>query len=308
MDLINTDIISIRDFERETIEYIMQKVSELKSGQHNDCFAENVLATLFFEPSTRTRLSFESAACQSGGKVIGFAEPEISSVKKGETLLDTVKIVEGYADVIVIRHNIEGAARIAADVASIPIINAGDGANQHPTQTFLDLFTIQEEKGCIDNLKIGLIGDLKYGRTVHSLAMALVHFDCKLFFISPPSLSMPQTFLKELQRKNVDYVICHNLDELSDLGEKLDILYVTRIQKERFGDPLEYNKVAGSYSINKSVIELLGRQIRIMHPLPRVNEVADELDNTPNAIYFKQAHNGIPVRQTLLGLISGGIK
>lgn len=304
MDFLKRSIISIRDFKREPIEYILLKAREVKQGEHEDCFQRKVLAALFFEPSTRTRLSFESAACRSGGKVIGFAEAGVTSVKKGESFRDTIKMVEGYSDVIVIRHKIEGTSRLAADISRVPIINAGDGANQHPTQTFLDLFTIQEEMGSLDGLKIGLMGDLKYGRTVHSLAVGLSLFQSKLYFISHPLLPMPNAFLKELDQRHIEY---KEVNEIEQLDGKLDVLYVTRIQRERFGDPMEYEKVAGSYRITQQSVDILGKQVRIMHPLPRVNEIAEQIDQTDNALYFQQAHNGIPVRQALLGLVTGGI-
>jgi aspartate carbamoyltransferase catalytic subunit len=305
MNFLNQSIISIRDFNKESIEFILLKAREIKEGKFEDSFKGKILAALFFEPSTRTRLSFESAACRSGGKVIGFSDPSMTSVKKGETIRDTIKMVEGYSDVIVIRHKLEGTSRLAADISKIPIINAGDGANQHPTQTLLDLFTIQEEKGTLDGLKIGLMGDLKYGRTVHSLAMGLSLFQSQLFFISHPLLTMPGVFLKELDRKQIAYT---EVNELEEIDDRLDILYVTRIQQERFGDPMEYEKVAGSYRITQQTIDMLGEQVKIMHPLPRVNEIAEQIDHTDNAIFFQQAHNGIPVRQALLGLVTGGIQ
>lgn len=304
MNFLHKDIISIRDFNRESIEFILLKAGEIKRGEHNECFKNKVLAALFFEPSTRTRLSFESAACQSGGKVIGFADPELTSIKKGESFCDTIKTIEGYCHVIVIRHKLEGTSRLAADISTVPIINAGDGANQHPTQTLLDLFTIQEEMKTLNGLKIGLMGDLKYGRTVHSLTTALSLFQCQLYFISHPLLSMPKTYLHDLEQKNIPYKEVHELEEID---EQLDILYVTRIQQERFGDPMEYEKVAGSYRITRQTIDILGKQVKIMHPLPRVNEIAEQIDQTGNAIFFQQAHNGIPVRRALLGLVTGGI-
>ncbi len=305
MDFLHRSIISIRDFDKESIEFILAKACEIKEGGHENCFYNNVLAALFFEPSTRTRLSFESAACRSGGKVIGFADSGVTSVKKGETLRDTIKMVEGYCDVIVIRHKLEGTSRVAADISTVPIINAGDGANQHPTQTFLDLFTIQEQMGSLNGLKIGLMGDLKYGRTVHSLTTALSLFNSTLYFISHPLLAMPPAYLKELERHHVPYKVVNELEELDD---QLDILYVTRIQQERFGDPMEYEKVAGSYRITPQTLEMIGKDVKVMHPLPRVNEIVEQVDHLPNAIYFQQAHNGIPVRQALLGLVTGGIQ
>jgi aspartate carbamoyltransferase catalytic subunit len=305
MDFLQRSIISIRDFKKESIEFVLTKAREVKEGRHENCFHNKVLAALFFEPSTRTRLSFESAACRSGGKVIGFAEVGSTSVKKGESFRDTIKMVEGYSDVIVIRHKLEGTSRLAADLSVVPVINAGDGANQHPTQTFLDLFTIQEQMGTLNGLKIGMLGDLKYGRTVHSLTTALSLFKSTLYFISHPLLAMPASYLKELEQRNVPYKV---VNELEEIDERLDILYVTRIQQERFGDPMEYEKVAGSYRIMPQTLEMLGKDVKVMHPLPRVNEIVEHIDHLPNAIYFQQAHNGVPVRQALLGLVTGGIR
>jgi aspartate carbamoyltransferase catalytic subunit len=284
---------------------IVTTAAEIKSGKHRSCLKNRTIASLFFEPSTRTRLSFESAVVQSSGNVFGFADPGSSSQKKGESFSDSIRTVTGYCDAMVIRHPVEGAARLASEVASVPIINAGDGANQHPTQTFLDLFTIYEEFGRLDDLRVGIMGDLKYGRTVHSLTHAMSLFGAEMVFISPPSLKMPSTILSDLNDKGVPFRTADTPEDAADMN--LDILYVTRIQKERFGDPLEYKNVAHGYRIDGSTISVLGNQIRIMHPLPRVDEIAEEVDNTPNAIYFTQAHNGVPTRQALLGLVTGGI-
>jgi len=264
-----------------------------------------VLANLFFEPSTRTRLSFESAMILLGGKSFGFADQVTTSVKKGETLKDTIKTVTGYCDVIAMRHPFEGSSRVASEAADVPVINAGDGANQHPTQTLLDLFTIKEEFGRLDELNIGMVGDLKYGRTVHSLSMALCNYKVNIYFISPKLLEMPETFKSYLDEHKVPYKETEDLDAFS---KKLDILYVTRIQKERFGDPEEYEKVAGYYKITLDTLKKMNKHTRIMHPLPRVDEIHPDIDETENGIYFKQAHNGIPVRQALLGLVTGAIK
>ncbi len=297
-------IVSIRDFPKEEIQYIIDKSLEVKSGKHKDFLHGKILATLFFEPSTRTRLSFEAAMIGMGGGIIGFAEPKVSSAQKGESLSDTISTVTGYCDAIAMRHNVEGAARLASEVATVPVINAGDGANQHPSQTFLDLVTIQEEFDRIEGLRIGMLGDLKYGRTVHSLAIALSHFSVDLVFISPPSLRMPEYTLEQLNQAGTNY---EELLDIESIGRPLDVLYVTRIQKERFADFLEYERISGSYRINKDVLKTVGEQVRIMHPLPRVNELHPDLDSTPNAIYFRQAHNGIPTRQALLGLVTGAI-
>jgi aspartate carbamoyltransferase catalytic subunit len=305
VDMKGRSIVSIRDFPKDEIQAIVDKALEVKAGKYRNCLDGKVLATLFFEPSTRTRLSFEGAQVAMGGSVIGFADPNVSSAKKGESMSDTIKTVTGYCDVIVMRHHVEGAARLASQVASVPVINAGDGANQHPTQTFLDLVTIREELGKLEGLTVGLMGDLKYGRTVHSLASALSQFGARMVFVSPPSLRMPEYVKEELADSGTRF------DEISDLNEcdkQLDVLYVTRIQKERFGDPLEYERVAGVYRLTRASLTGCCETTRIMHPLPRVDEIAEEVDDTPNAIYFKQAHNGIPTRQALLGLVTGAIQ
>jgi aspartate carbamoyltransferase catalytic subunit len=273
-------------------------------GQWANALSGKVLATLFFEPSTRTRLSFESAMVSMGGRVIGFADANVSSTRKGESLADTIRTVMGYCDVIVMRHSVEGAARLASLVSRVPVINAGDGANQHPTQTFLDLMTIKEELGRVDGLTVGMMGDLKYGRTVHSLAQALALFGVRLVFISPPSLKMPDDVLEELTASSTQFVEVPDLEQCGPL----DVLYVTRIQKERFADFQEYERVAGAYRIDGQALKNIGKDVRIMHPLPRVDEIAREVDDLPNAIYFKQAHNGIPTRQALLGLVLGTIQ
>lgn len=301
----NRDIVSIREMTREDIEYVMEKSEEMEKNMEKnyELLKEYVLSTLFFEPSTRTRLSFESAMNRLGGKLIGFAQAKVSSAAKGESLADTVRTVERYSDVIVMRHPNEGAARLAADAVDIPLINAGDGANQHPTQTLLDLYTIDKEYGKIDGLSIAMMGDLKYGRTVHSLATALTHYDVKLVFVSPDALKMPSDIKEYLEDKNIFYKEVSGLEEMGTT----DILYVTRIQKERFPDPAEYEKVRGVYKILPETLEML-EGTKIMHPLPRVDEISPEIDGTENAIYFDQAENGIPVRMALLGLVLGVIE
>jgi aspartate carbamoyltransferase catalytic subunit len=241
---------------------------------------------------------------QLGGQVLGFSSPEVTSAKKGESLWDTIKIIENYSDVITIRHSFEGAARLTAEAASIPVINAGDGANQHPTQTFLDLYTIQKEKKAFDGLNIGMLGDLKYGRTVHSLAIALSHFNVKLYFIAPKALKMPDVYLDELKEKKIKF---YETENLFNVSKKLDVLYATRIQEERFPDPLEYQKYKGAYRLNKKLLDKIKKDLIIMHPLPRVGEIDPALDNTPHAVYFQQAANGIPIRKALLALVLGKI-
>ncbi len=299
------DIISIRDFSKEELLYVLSIAKRIEKSPNKDLLKNQIAALLFFEPSTRTRLSFGSATKRLGGNCIGFAKAGVTSIKKGETLWDTIKMVEQYSDVIIMRHPLEGAARLAAEAAEIPIINAGDGSNQHPTQTLLDLYTIQKEKGKLENLNIGFIGDLKYGRTVHSLVIALSHFNANMFFISPPALKMPDHYLEELKQKKIKFTEVQNLSKVS---KQLDVLYVTRIQQERFPDKLEYEKYKNVYRLDKSLLETSKKDIIIMHPLPRVGEISPELDETENAVYFKQAGNGIPVRQALLALVLGKIK
>ncbi len=305
MDFKGRSIVSIRDMEKEELLFIVETAARVKHGDFQGCLKGKLLSTLFFEPSTRTRLSFESAMRYMGGDVVGFATADVSSVKKGETLADTIKTVSGYCDVIVIRHPVEGAARLASEVADVPVINAGDGANQHPTQTFLDLFTMRELFSDFSGIKVGFVGDLKYGRTVHSLSYALSLFQTSLWFVSPETLRMPDYLIDEI-KENGSRI--KEVEEIEDVNEKLDILYVTRIQKERFGDLQEYERVAGYYRITEEVVLTLGRDVKIMHPLPRVDEIAPSVDSLENAIYFRQAHNGIPVRQALLGLVTGSIQ
>jgi len=298
-------VISIRDMSRDDLNHVVETTAFVKTNRPTGFLRNRTVATLFFEPSTRTRLSFESAVLKSGGTVFGIANPKASSQSKGESFADSIRTVSGYCDVMVIRHPVEGAARMASELSNTPVINAGDGANQHPTQTFLDLFTIRESIGSLDSLRIGMVGDLKYGRTVHSLTHALAMYGAELTFISPPVLRMPSHILQELKDGGISYRSIVDLEDAA--GCNLDVLYVTRIQKERFGDPQEYEKVAGSYRITPETVRLLGDGIRVMHPLPRVDEIAVEVDSMENALYFTQAHNGIPTRQALLGLVTGGL-
>lgn len=305
IDFKNRSIISISDFSKEELLFILDKAKSLEENPQQLMHGK-VLATLFFEPSTRTRLSFESSMLRLGGKVLGFADPNVSSAKKGETVHDTVRTVEGYCDVIVMRHHIEGAARLASECVSIPVINAGDGANQHPTQTCLDLYTIRKSKGTLNNLNIGFLGDLKYGRTVHSLVKAMSLFDnVKMTFIAPDALKMPKSYLRDLDKKGIQYV---EEPDLMKVVGGLDILYATRIQKERFPDPMEYEKVKGVYKLDKELLKHTKPSLKIMHPLPRVDEINKNLDPFEHSIYFEQAHNGIPIRQALLALVTGTLQ
>jgi len=300
------DIISLEDLSNEEISFIFNTADKFgpiaRGKKKSSALAGKVMATLFFEPSTRTRLSFESAMQRLSGSVIGFAEPTTSSIAKGETLADTIKTVEKYSDVIVIRHPKMGAARLAAEVAEIPVINAGDGAGHHPTQTMLDLYTIRKTMGKFKNLNIGLIGDLKYGRTVHSLAYAASRFNNKLFLISPPGLEMPREIVGDLSAQGKEVF------ETSDLLEvisKLDVLYVTRIQKERFSDPAEYAKVKNTYKIGLKTLETAKPTLCVLHPLPRVDEISSELDSSPYAKYFDQVFYGVVIRAAILSLLLG---
>jgi aspartate carbamoyltransferase catalytic subunit len=300
------DIISIEDFSREEINYILEisHAMEPLAQKGSDMLKGKILATLFFEPSTRTRLSFEAAMLKLGGSTIGFAEPEIASVKKGENLADTVRTVENYADAIALRHPLEGAAKLAAEFSKVPIINAGSGAEEHPTQALIDLYTIQKERGKIDGLKIALIGDLRYGRTVHSLAYALGIYNIELYLISPESLRMRQEVIRTIQNK-IPITEDTNLEKIIP---QIDVLYVTRIQKERFPDLAEYAKVKGTYKIELKTLKNAKKDMIILHPLPRVDEIATEVDSTPQARYFQQVWNGIVVRMALLALVLGAVK
>ena len=265
-----------------------------------------IIATLFFEPSTRTKMSFESAAFRLGAQVLQLPPLEQSSVKKGESFSDTIRMVESYSDVIVVRHPNDGAARLASTTSKKPVINAGDGSNQHPSQTLLDLYTIKEEKGTLSNLSIAFVGDLKYGRTVHSLVKALTHFNPTIYFVSPKILQMPTYLIDDLDKNNIKYEI---LEDFRDCLDKIDVFYMTRIQKERFPDIEDYQKVKGVYVINKE--NILGKckeDMIILHPLPRVDEISTDLDETKHALYFKQAKNGIPVRQAMMMKVLDKVK
>ena len=305
MDFKDRDIISINDFSKEDILYILKVVRQIEEKPKSNLVKGKILAALFFESSTRTRLSFISAMEQLSGKVIGFSSSATTSIQKGESLWDTIKMTEQYADVIVIRHPLEGSARLAAEAASIPVINGGDGSNQHPTQTMLDLYTIQKTKGKLENLNFGFVGDLKYGRTVHSLVIALSHFNPTFYFIAPDELQIPESYLDVLYKKKIKY---HKTSDLAKFSKELDVLYVTRIQKERFPDPLEYEKFKGMYRIDTAFLHNVKKDLKIMHPLPRVDEIDKSVYNTEHAAYFQQAANGIPVRKALLALVLGKIK
>ncbi len=296
-------LISIDDLSKRDIEYILElaeKFLPVAQGKKRTTPLEGkLLANLFFEPSTRTRMSFEVAMKRLGGDVINMTAQEASSVAKGETLADTIKVVSKYADVIVLRHPLEGAARFAAENSDVPVVNAGDGAGQHPTQTLLDLYTIKKESK-LENLKIALMGDLKYSRTVHSLIKALTLFNARIYLVSPPTLALPEDFLEEIKSK-----VRVEEAKLEDVVEEIDVLYVTRIQKERFPDEEEYFKVAGSYKVDADILERAKSSLIVMHPLPRVDEIDISVDETPHAKYFQQTFYGVPVRMAILHELLG---
>jgi aspartate carbamoyltransferase catalytic subunit len=298
----NKSLVSINDFTREEHIHILDLAEEFEKKPTQQILQDYVVATLFFEPSTRTRLSFESAASRLGAKVIGFSEPGSSSVQKGESLRDTIKTVSNYSDIIVMRHPKEGSARFASEVSSVPIINAGDGANQHPTQTLLDMYSIRKTQGTLDNLNIAFVGDLKYGRTVHSLVIALCNYNTTFHLVSPAELKLPSSVKLHMKGKNLAY---HQYTDILDVIPKADILYMTRIQKERFSDPIDYERVKNSYILRNAMLETAKSNLKILHPLPRVNEIAVDVDDNPKAYYFTQALNGVYVRQALLASILG---
>jgi len=302
-----TSIISLRDFKRDDIMHVLESAGKIDENRkaYAGKLTGKVLATLFFESSTRTRLSFESAMLRCGGEVMGFSDAKGTSAQKGESLSDAIKIVDSYSDVLVLRHPVDGAARLASERSRVPVINGGDGANQHPSQTFLDLFTILKAKKKLDRLKVGFMGDLKYGRTVHSLAYALGLFNARMFFISPPLLPLPKYQKEELDEMGVNFSEHRDFEEVK---KDLDILYVTRIQRERFGDDLDYEKVKEGYFISEKMLDGSKSTMKILHPLPRVDELSDDVDKTDHALYFEQAANGIPVRMTLLCLVMGAIR
>ncbi len=300
-DFVQRDVITVNDFRREEILHLLD-VAERFERPVGPLLAGRVIATLFFEPSTRTRLSFESAVGRLGGVCIGFAEGAVSSQTKGESLADTVRVVEGYSDLILIRHPNEGSARLAAEFAKVPVVNCGDGAHQHPTQTFVDLYTLRRECGRLDELNVVFVGDLRYGRTVHSLVTTLADFDARMTFVSPEFLRLPREQREALEGLGVSFKEARTLDgALADA----DVIYVTRIQQERFTDPIEFEKVKGSYRVDADTLAEARPQVVILHPLPRLEEIAPEVDRHPHAAYFRQAHYGVAVRKALLALLLG---
>lgn len=299
----NRDIISMNTLSKDEIEHILTVSKELKNTPKSNILNGSIMASCFFEPSTRTRLSFETAMHRMGGNVVGFSDSQTTSTSKGERLSDTIKTIGQYVDVIVIRHPLDGSAQIAAESTDKPVINGGDGTNQHPTQTLTDLFTILETQGTLENLRIAVVGDLKHGRTVHSLAQAFAYFNPRLYFVSPQGLEMPQHICHDLKKMSIKFSIHGSIKEIID---KVDILYMTRIQEERFADKLDYQRLKDSYVLTPEILKLSNNDnLRVLHPFPRVNEISREVDHSPQAYYFQQAQNGIFVRQALLALTLG---
>ena len=306
MDFEGIDILSGKQFSRENLDQVLGVAADmderLREDRSLDLLDGYVMGALFFEPSTRTRLSFETAMHRLGGGVVGFAQAGTSSVAKGESLNDTIRTVNQYVDVIVMRHPEIGSAKQAADVSTVPVLNGGDGAGQHPTQALLDLYTIHVERGGVDGNTIALCGDLKNGRTVHAGVELYKHYDCPLIFVAPEALRMPAEITERLRAEGVD------VEETADLESalaKADVLYMTRIQKERFEDPAEYERLKGSYVLTREMVERVNPDVTIMHPLPRVNEITTDVDELPGAAYFREARNGVPVRMALLAMVLG---
>lgn len=291
-------LVDIGDYSREDILRILKSAERFKSNPERDFLQHKVCATLFFEPSTRTRLSFESAINRLRGRIIGFSDSATSSSTKGESLKDTILMVASYADLIIMRHHLEGSARYAAEVSPVPVINAGDGSNQHPTQTMLDLFTIYETQGTLDNLTITIVGDLKYGRAVHSLIQGLSHFKPKFNFVAPKEMKLPDKY--KLKCNEMDIEFREFVDFSPEAINSADILYMTRVQKERFTDLMEYKKVKNIYVLHNDMLEGSKPNLKVLHPLPRVTEINYDVDKNPKAYYFKQAENGVFTRQAII--------
>lgn len=294
----HNSLVSIDDISREEILDLLRRAAYFESHPNSKILDGRVVATLFFEPSTRTRLSFETAVNRLGGRVIGFSDPGTSSSSKGESLKDTIKMVSNYADLIVMRHHLEGAARYATEVTDVPVINAGDGANQHPSQTMLDLYSIYKTQGRLENLTIALVGDLKYGRTVHSMLQAMKYFKPRFIFVSSPELAMPDEYKEFCDREGIEY--SETQDFSPEVIKASDIIYMTRVQRERFTDPMEYERVKDLYTLHNSMLADARPNLRILHPLPRVNEIDRDVDDNPKAYYFEQARNGLYARQAII--------
>jgi aspartate carbamoyltransferase catalytic subunit len=298
----NRSLVSINDYSREEYLKILDLAGEFEKNPRQNLMQGYVVATLFFEPSTRTRLSFESAVNHLGGKVLGFSDSSTTSATKGETLRDTIRTVSNYVDLIVMRHPLEGSARFASEVSRVPVINAGDGANQHPSQTLLDLYSIRKTQGRLENLSVFLVGDLKYGRTVHSLLMAMSGFNTTFHFISPDELKMPDEYKLYLKNLGLTY---HEHKDFTDIISEADIIYMTRVQKERFSDPIEYERTKNAYILRSTMLKSVKENMKILHPLPRVNEIHLDVDLSRQAYYFTQTLNGVFVRQAIIASILG---
>jgi len=298
------DLISVRDLQVEEMISIFELAKEIQESpqEYSEVLRGKIVAVAFYEPSTRTRLSFETAVKRMGGNTVGFSDPRTSSVAKGECLADSIRMLDSYSDLIILLHPLEGTARFASEVAEVPVINGGSGAGEHPSQALLDMYTILREKGTLDGLRIAFVGDLRYGRTVHSLAYALANFDVTFDFLAPPELRMRREILEDLKQKKVPF---RETTELEALLPEIDACYVTRIQKERFPAPSDYEKVRGSYQITREMLRGAKEGMLVMHPLPRVDEIAFDVDDLPNAVYFRQAKNGMFVRMSLLAHILG---
>lgn len=296
-------IVSINDISKDEILELLKTAAYFEKHPNHKILDGKVIATLFFEPSTRTRLSFETAVNRLGGRIIGFSDPSVSSTSKGETLKDTIIMVSNYVDLIIMRHYLEGAARYASEVTDTPIINAGDGAHQHPSQTMLDLYSIFKTQGSLDNLTVTMVGDLKYGRTVHSLLMALSHFKVKFQFVACEELRMPEEFRTFCDKNGIEYT--EHTDFSADVINNSDILYMTRVQRERFTDLMEYERVKDLYNLHNAMLADSKPNLRILHPLPRVNEINQDVDDNPKAYYFQQAQNGLYARQAMICKVLG---
>ncbi|MDR2065957.1 MAG: aspartate carbamoyltransferase [Prevotellaceae bacterium] len=295
-------LVSITDFSKDEILKTLDLAAEFENDTNQNILENKVVASIFFEPSTRTRLSFETAINRLGGKIIGFSDSANTSVSKGETLKDTISMIANYADLIIMRHHIEGAARYASEISKVPVINAGDGANQHPSQTLLDMYSIKKTQGKLENLTIAMIGDLKYGRTVHSLLMAMSHFNTKFKFIAPAELQMPVEYKNHLDRLGLKYSEHTELTE--NIGDA-DIIYMTRVQRERFSDLLEYEKVKNIYILTNEMLENTKQNVKVLHPLPRVGEIDINVDDNPKAYYFTQSLNGVYTRMAIIACVLG---
>lgn len=299
----NESLVSISDFSKEEILELLDDMRYFEANPNRNLLAGKVVATLFFEPSTRTRLSFETAVNRLGGRIIGFSDASTTSSSKGETLKDTIMMVNNYVDLIIMRHYLEGAARYASEISRVPVINAGDGANQHPSQTMLDLYSIYKTQGTLDNLTITMVGDLKYGRTVHSLLMAMYYFNPTFNFVACDELKMPQEYKDFCDAHNIKYTETTEFSE--DVINQSDIIYMTRVQRERFTDLMEYERVKNLYNLHNSMLDNSKENVRILHPLPRVNEISQDVDDNPKAYYFQQAQNGLYARQAIICKVLG---